>query len=396
MASRDHDTQHPYVGLNRSERRLSLVAVISCIGVAGIGFGLTFPLLGLAMERMRVPEYLMGVNAAMFAVATLTFAPLVPKLMRRIRTVHLLALSILVCILSLLSFKVFENIWIWFPLRYILGASLAVMFVVSEIWINQLAGHQVRGRVLALYGMSLAAGMAAGPVILLVTSPQGWQPFITGAVILGLAAVPPLLVHRLAPEVDHSQLSGFWTMVKKAPTPLLATILFAAFEGGMFNFLPIYGVRTAFTEFTVPQILVALALGSMGCQLFIGWLADRGDKRQLMTALAFLSGIGALALPWVIYHPLLLFPTLFIWGGVFEGLYTVALSDVGARFSGADLAVVSAAMATAFGLGELLGPIIVGLAMNIWGLPGLPVSLALMAAAYCVFALYRRYHLPLL
>ncbi len=391
MTGTDHDTQHPLDGLSRSEHRLSLVAVISCIGIAGIGFGLTFPLLGLAMERMGIPESLMGFNAAMFAVATLTFAPLVPKLMGHIRTAPLLVLSIFVSIVSLLSFKAFENIWIWFLLRYILGASLAVIFVISEIWINQLAGHQVRGRVLALYAMALAAGFATGPVILLITGPRGWVPFIGGAVILSLAAVPPLLARHLAPQIDHTELSSFWSMVRKAPTPLLATILFAAFEGGVFNFLPIYGVRTVFTENTVPQLLVALALGSLGCQMLIGWLADKGNKRHLMIALALLSGIGALALPLVINHPLMLFPTLFLWGGVFEGLYTVALSDVGARFTGADLAVVSAAMATAFGIGELFGPVIVGLAMDIWGLSGMPVSLASMAAVYCCFALYRSF-----
>lgn len=389
MSEQDHDSHHPIVVLSQSERRLSLMAVISCIGMSGIGFALTFPLLGLGMERMGVPSSLMGVNAAMFAVATLTFAPLVPKLMGHMRTAPLLVLSILISIISLLSFKAFENIWFWFLLRYILGASLAVLFVISEIWINQLAGNQVRGRVLALYAMALAAGFAAGPVILLITGPRGWMPFIVGAVILGLAAIPPLLARRLAPQIDHTQLSGFYSMVRKAPTPLLATILFAAFQGGVFNFMPIYGVRTVFTENNVAQLLVALALGSFCCQMLVGWLADKVNKRNLMIVLAFLSGLGALALPFVISHPLLLFPTLFLWGGLFEGLYTVALSDVGARFSGADLAVISAAMATAFGVGELFGPVIVGLAMEFWGHSGFPAALAAMAAMYCCFALYR-------
>ena len=56
--------------LTEMERRRSLVAVIACISVAGMGLGLSIPLLALMMERNGVPASLIGLNTAVPALAT--------------------------------------------------------------------------------------------------------------------------------------------------------------------------------------------------------------------------------------------------------------------------------------------------------------------------------------
>jgi hypothetical protein len=51
---------------------------------------------------------------------------------------------------------------------------------------------------------------------------------------------------------------------------------------------------------------------------------------------------------------------LFVWGGLAAGLYTVALAELGARYSGATLVSATAAIVTAYGVGALVGPLFVG------------------------------------
>uniref|UniRef100_UPI0013D393F4 MFS transporter n=1 Tax=Klebsiella pneumoniae TaxID=573 RepID=UPI0013D393F4 len=67
--------------------------------------------------------------------------------------------------LSFLGFLVVEPLWAWFPLRFVFGASLAVLFVLSEYWINAVAPEARRGLVLGIYATALSLGFAAGPQI---------------------------------------------------------------------------------------------------------------------------------------------------------------------------------------------------------------------------------------
>ena len=70
--------------LTPTERRRSLIAVIACISVVGMGLGVSIPLLALLMERSGVPASLIGLNTAMPALATFVFTPFIPGLLRRV------------------------------------------------------------------------------------------------------------------------------------------------------------------------------------------------------------------------------------------------------------------------------------------------------------------------
>ena len=58
------------------------------------------------------------------------------------------------------------------------------------------------------------------------------------------------------------------------------------------------------------------------------------------------------------------------------GVYVVALATLGDSFSGADLIAGAAAIAAMWGVGGLLGPPIAGLAIDIFGIGAMPVTLA--------------------
>jgi hypothetical protein len=78
----------------------------------------------------------------------------------------------------------------------------------------------------------------------------------------------------------------------------------------------------------------------------------------------------------------MVYALLFVWGGVFVGIYTIMLTIVGSRFSGGDLVGIYAAMGLTWGAGALIGPVLAGAAMQ-----ALPHGLALFVAFACVLFL---------
>ncbi len=375
--------------LSSVRRGWSLAAIIACISVAGMGLGLTLPLLALTMESMGVPSTLIGLNAAMTALATLTFSPLVPHILQRIGAVKFLYACLGITIICLLSFKIFPNICFWFPVRYVLGACLSTLFVVTEVWINQLATSQTRGRLIGLYGTSAAAGFGMGPMILWLVGSEGWAPYFLGSFIVALAAIPIALARQVSPKINEKPNYKLLALLAVAPAAIMGGYVMGALESSIFNFLPIYGVRTSLSEATAPLLLTTASAGNVLLQVPIGWLTDKYDKRLILGGCAVLSCTGALAFPFLISNLIFMLPVLFIWGGVIFGIYTAALVMIGERFAGAELAGANAAIAMMWGLGSLTGPALGGVAMDIQGPHGFPAVLAVISGCFAVFVAYR-------
>jgi MFS family permease len=135
------------------------------------------------------------------------------------------------------------------------------------------------------------------------------------------------------------------------------------------------------------QLVSALMVGAIILQLPIGWLADRMDRRRFILLLSVLSAIGALTWPYMLAEPRIAYAAV---GGLFVGIYTVMIAEVGSRFSGGDLVGIYAVMGFGWGGGALIGPIAAGPAMDASPVFGLPLVIAFGCAAFAVFVLLRR------
>lgn len=371
-------------------RTRSFIAILACVGVTGLGLGISLPLLSILMNRMAVPDTVIGLNAATAALATLICTPFVPYWLQRLGALRFLTLCMATAFVCLLAFKAFENIWAWFVLRFISGAALAGLFVVSEVWINQLATEKNRGQMIALYAATLSAGFAVGPALLTVTGTQGWAPFLAGAAIVALGALPLALARGVAPRIEGERSRSFRSMIFAAPAATLAAFVYGAAELGLFNFLAIYAVRTGHDEDYAPLLLSAVAAGNILCQYPIGWLADRFRRSAVLAGCGIAGLAGALLLPFAIHNLYVLYPLLFLWGGVVVGLYTVGLTMLGQRFRGPDLAAANAAYIMMYGMGTLVGPPLTGLGMDLWNPHGLAAVLAAIFALYLLVTVLAR------
>ena len=79
---------------------------------------------------------------------------------------------------------------------------------------------------------------------------------------------------------------------------------------------------------------------------------------------------------------------LLIWGAVAYGTYTVALVELGDRFSGSSLVTGCGAFSMMWGIGGTLGSPIAGIAMDILGQEGLTATLGLAFLALGIAAFF--------
>ncbi|MDB5412887.1 MAG: transporter [Rubritepida sp.] len=368
---------------------LARAAVIATAAIFGLTYSLTAPLIALDLAERGLGETAIGLNAAMHAVGVLLTAPLLPHLVARFGTRRMVVGALLLSAVVVALFPAMPLIWLWFPLRLLLGCASETLFVLSETWINHLSAEESRARAMATYTVALSAGFAVGPLILSVAGTDGGLPYWIGAALV-LCAVPLVATERVAaPHFGEAPKAGPMSYLRLAPIAIAATMLNAAVETAGMSFLALYAMGVGWTEAEAPRLITALMVGAIALQLPIGWLGDRMDRRKLVLALGVVSALGALVWPLVMGHVVLAYATLFIWGGAFVGIYTIMLTLVGSRFQGTDLVGIYAVMGLAWGVGALLGPASAGLAMGITT-HGLPIFAALACAGFCVFLMMRR------
>jgi MFS family permease len=352
-----------------------VIASISAMGVFCLTIGLTYPLLALILEDMGASSGLIGLNAAMGPIGIIFSAPFIPALARRFGAWFLCFISFCMSAVLLLLLALFRDVMIWFGLRLLLGVAINVIFIVSEAWINQLAEPHTRGRTIGLYNTIAAAGFALGPLTLAVLGSHGWLPFLIG--VSGILIALPVLVFAKnhLPGFDGKEDLSVLSFFSLAPLLLLAVASAALSDQAALSLLPIYGLQHGLSEATASFMLAVLIVGNVVLQIPIGWLADRISRRYLLSALAFGAVIGSILLPGLIGGSMLLWPMLFVWGAIAYGTYTIALIELGDRFSGALLLAGNGAFAMMWGIGGIVGPPVAGATMDLLGPEGLPITL---------------------
>lgn len=379
-----------YPQLTHRERNVGIAVAIGSVSLVGVALSLSIPLLTFAMERRGVSGTLIGVNTAMGGLATLAVAPLIARAAGILGVRPLLIGALALGAATILGFAVVEPFWAWFPLRFAFGAALAVLFVLSEFWINAFAPERSRGLVMGVYATSLSIGFAAGPAILAATGSEGLAPYLVCAGLYGAAALPVLFARGLAPTLERpTEGRGVMFFILVAPIATIGAFVFGAVETGGFAFLPLFGSDVGLKPEHAALLVSMMAVGNIASQIPIGLVSDRVDRRKLIIALCAAGLAATVAIPLLAGEAVWLFAMVAVWGGLVGGLYTVALAHLGARFSGVDLATANAAFVTMYSLGLVAGPPFLGLGYDVMRPNGVFIAVGLMLATYIAIAAAR-------
>ena len=365
------------------QRWINLCAAIGAITVFGFAFGLMFPLLSLVMDKNGVSPKVIGYNTAMQPLGMLFASLVVIHLTRRFGTKPVAIAAAIFTATLIVTYPFLPIFWGWFAMRFIQGFAIAILFSVSEAWVVESATGPARSRIMALYTGILSLSFGLGPGLISLTGIDGLLPFGIGAVFL-LAGTVPMLFYRqtasFAPDKGSSTLTIFG-FARAAPILIAAVGMFAIIDAANLGLLPVYGVKKGLSQETAALMLTAFIVGNVVLQFPIGWLADHWSKRGVMSICALATAMGSALVPWA-FGTWLIWPVLVVTGAASAGIYTLALAELGERFSGHELVAGTAAFSAVWGGAALLGALLGGWAIERFGPDGLPYAIA---AVFVVF-----------
>lgn len=375
-------------GPGNRKRTVLIANYLSCFAV-GLAVGGVIPLFSLILEKRGVSETIIGANTAVGSLGIICIAPFVPWIVRRLGLATSVIAGIVFSVVALAGIAMTDSLFSWFLLRPIYAGGLGIHWVVSETWMNSVASNWDRGRIMAIYVTTIAAGMAAGPAILGVTGTEGIAPFVVFGIATLASALPLAIVARHAPRLRIGGHGTPMMLFSGAPTVFAAVVAVGLYGGACFVFLPIYGLRSGLTEVDAVFLLTAFLAGNLLFQIPVGLLADRVNHRALLLGCGFIALAAPFAISSILGSEILLAVFLAIWGGAIFAFYTVGITMLGERFQAGELAAANAAFVMTFEIANAAGPPAAGLALGLWAPHGMMVFLIAVAATFLLVTLVR-------
>ncbi len=372
----------------RRSPSFAIFTITMSIAVIGIVIGLSIPMVALRLNNYGFNELYIGIISAAPALGMFLIAPVVQRIVRWSGKRKAMLLATIVSAISLLPLLSTLPLWLLFPLRLVTGLASGVMICLGETWINELSPENKRGRILAIYTTVFTVSQLLGPSFIAYYGVEDKSPLLICTLIHLISVVLFILMDqkvgdRLAENAAKSNFSII-QFVKIAPGICGGILFFAFFDGTILSMFPIYGMGMGHTEAVAALMISAILAGDAIMQLPFGWLADHMNREKLYRICGIITLVASLLLPFLITQPYLIWVLLFVLGATAGAIYTIALVQIGQYFKGNELIIANAAAAMLWGIGNLSGPLLAGVATSISPV-GLPVLLVLSVTVFLWF-----------
>lgn len=368
------------------------VLVAAAFAVA-IGYGLVAPVLPQFARSFDVSVTAASVIVSAFAFFRLVFAPAGGFLVDKLGERWVYMSGLLIVVVSTLATGLAQNYWQLLVFRG-LGGLGSTMFTISAMaLLTRLSPPGARGRIAGLYATAFLIGNIGGPVLGGLLAGFGMRiPFFVyaGTLLVATGVVAVFLRGGRRPSPDDGS-------PEQEPLPVAEALRHSGYRAALIssfvNGWTSFGVRVAIVPLFAAAnfdagagiagtALASFAVGTASVVSAAGWLSDRYGRRPMVILGLVISGVTTLVLGWCDTVPLLV--AFSVIAGMGAGILNPSQQAAVADVIGADRAggKVLATFQMASDSGAILGPVVVGLVVDLLGYKaGFAVSGVLLLGA---------------
>lgn len=345
----------------------NVAVVMLAMGVWQVANGLINVALPLTMAQSGWSGLAIGAIASAYAIGFMAGAFYAPKLIARIGHIRAFAAAGGLAVAATLLLGTDTNVYLWFALRLVFGASAAVLFAVAESWIADATPADNRGGVISAYQIAGRAGIVIGPFLIAGGETLIGGALLTAGVFLALAISPVAATGRAQPVLpDHPPHSPL-AVSKIAPAAAIAVFAAGMVNTGVLAFIPIWaGELGTPSEDANAAAAAALVMGviyaaSMASQWPAGKISDHYDRRLVIGVLGAAWAIISLVLTAFVDPGLILGILLIgLWGVTSLAHYGIAVAHAADRASTGQLPAMASGLLLVWAVGSVVGPLIAG------------------------------------
>jgi MFS family permease len=374
-------------------RQLLAMALAPLLGlfILGIGNGFLATVITLRLDAAGESPVVIGWVSSAYFIGLALGAMLNDRLLLRIGHIRAYgSFASLVAVTVLLQGLVSEP-WAWFLLRLIGGWATVGVYLVIESWLLTAGEAKARGRLLALYMISLYAAGVLGQLLLGVTEAMGGAAsFMVIGMLASLSVLPMAMIPRVSPLIEKAEPLSPLRLITLTPTGVMGSFGSGLLVAAIYSLLPLYLQRIGLTVSQIGQMMAVVVLGAMLLQYPVGRWSDRHDRQLVLIAISAFCVVIAIALLTLPLNTWLLAGLLFLLGGGVFSLYPVAVGHAADRAPAGALVRMSQGLLLINAIGSTVSPPLISPVMAIIGDAGLLWAFGVLGFVLLVFFSWRR------
>ena len=372
---------------------VTISSLLLSIAILLVGNGLLGTLLALRGSVEGYTASTIGIIMAMYFAGFIVGTFLCPEIISRVGHIRTFAVMAAVASSSVIVQGLWINPLVWALLRLLCGICLVGIYMVTESWLNDQAGNQIRGRVLATYTLVMLIALGLGQFLILADDIRGLSLFAIAAGLFSLGLVPVALT-RLPEPVPVSQIKpGLGKLYRTSALGFSGSLAAGLMCGAFWATGPLFAQGNGLSQSGIAVFMSATILGGALLQYPIGIWSDRIDRRLILVYLGFVSaGIALISLFLPAGTPSLLAFCMFLFGGMMFSIYPVSVAHANDHPEATNLVSTSSNLLLVNGIGAAVGPLLGGILIQYLGKNSLLVMFLVIGVSLGSCALYwRRY-----
>ena len=333
-----------------------------------------------------------------------------PKLINSVGHIRTFSAFASLASLSALIHVTFVNPYVWIFGRFLTGFSMIAIFIVTESWLNDRATNRNRGQILSLYMIITYVAFATGNLLLNVSSPTKYEPFILISVLFSIALVPILLAKKKPPKFKKTASMNIKELYRISPFGSFAMLCTGFIYSAVLTLASVYAANMNLTIYEISILLTLIVAAGAIFQWPIGYISDRMDRRKVIIAsgiLAIIFCILAILFSGTSFSNAFtqnltkfnyfsttiektkLFLSITLMAGMTLTFFPIILAYVNDNITKDKFVAAGSGLNIVFGVGAIFGPILCSITMQLLGANGFFVYIILFLTLMVIFGLYR-------
>ena len=373
------------------------------IGTMMIAHGLQMQVMGIRSVTENFNVITTGIFMSGYFMGYFVGSHTTPKLVQKVGHIRVFAAFASLASLSALLAAVYVNPAMWTFSRFVTGISLVSCYVVTESWLNDRATNKNRGQLLSTYMIILYSGLAIGMLLLNLSNPRSYEPFIFVSVLLSLALVPILLVKRAAPKFKKIETISILELYEISPLGAVSSFCTGIIHAAFFSLISVYATLANFTIFETSILLFIATISGVITQYPIGFFSDNYDRRRVIVATTIGSALFAL-LALIIagsslakmylaiglsFTKIFFFISVGLYASLCLPLFSLNLAHTNDFVPKKKFVAAGGGLQLIFGIGAISGPILCSIFMQSFGTNGFFAFLIIVHTLIAIFGIYR-------
>ncbi|SMX48803.1 MFS transporter [Maliponia aquimaris] len=369
---------------------VSVKALLGGTAAFMIGNSLLGVVLPLRMEAAGYPVALTGAIMAAYYLGLALGGLRGKRVIFRIGHIRAFAVFAALTAATTLAYAAFFHPAAWLVLRVVNGFCIAGLTATIESWLNTRSSNETRGRVLGFYMLTFYLAIASGQTMVNLADVATPDLFMLAASLIGLSLIPVAMTTLGEPNLSESRVLNVRDLYAASKVGVVGAAVAGLMVGSFYALGVVFARRIGLGVSEAALFMSVVVLGGLAAQIPMGMLADRFDRRIVMsgallavgTAWGTLAGFVASGLP---FTALLIVAPAF--GGAMSSVYPLCVAQTFDRLERRYYIAAAGRLLMVYSIGATLGPLIAAALMSIHGPSSFFVFESTVAVLYALFVL---------